>query len=199
MERSEEFSKQPSPWARSNGRVEARALSFTVGAKMITNWSFLFFEYFLQFYREHGKPSKILSSHKTHRHWSRHTCCSVFVVVLSLITSLWVAAAAAGCTRSDAFFHSFLPTCRGDAANPSLESAFSIHSVVYRNFLSGDVIPCNFLSGDVIACICAFFLSVTARSLCTHQDRRQLQLSRRRWTAARQTHIFAASFYGGIL
>ena len=49
-----------------------------------------------------------MSLHKTHRHWSRHTCCSFIVDVLSLITSWWAAAAAAGCTRSDAFFHSFL-------------------------------------------------------------------------------------------
>ena len=66
------------------------------------------------------------------------------------------------------------PTCRGDAANPSLESAFSTHLVVSLFFVSGDAIACDFLSGDAIACASVFIWSGTARarSFCTHQRSR---------------------------
>ena len=45
-----------------------------------------------------ARPALCLSSHKT------HLLFRVFVVVLSLITSRWVAAAVAGSARSDVFF-----------------------------------------------------------------------------------------------
>ena len=44
-------------------------------------------------------------------HRKTHLLFRVFVVVLSLITSRWVAAAAAGSARSDVFFHSFQARC----------------------------------------------------------------------------------------
>ena len=55
--------------------------------------------------------------HKTHRHLLFRVC----VVVLSSTTSRSVAAAAASLMRFPS------PSCRGDAANPWLESAFISH------------------------------------------------------------------------
>ena len=136
--------------------------------------------------RMHGQP---FDCHwlKTHRHWSRHTCCSVFVVVLSLITSWCVprpAARVLTClVRPVAVTRRIL---RWSQRFPLIRLCLVI-----------------FLSGDAIACICAFFffcystqfflhaLAITADEnrnfqYLLHVDRRQLQLSRRRCTAAQQ-------------
>ena len=109
----------------------------------------------------------------------------ICVVVLSSITSWSVAAAAA---RSLMRF-SPCPSCRGDAANPWLESAFITHV----GCLSRHRFVC-FPQSIVIACVSVFSASGTARarSFATHErsrttestdfehihhkDRRQLQL-----------------------
>ena len=81
--------------------------------------------------------------------------------------SQWVAAAVAGCTRSDVFPQLSSPTCRGDAANPSLESAFSTHLVVPRIFCrvtSSLAIFCRVT--PLLAFTCSFRLSQHAFFAC---------------------------------
>ena len=133
-------------------------------------------------------------SHKTHRHWSRHTCCSVFVVVLSLITSWWEATAAAACTRSDAFFNSF-------SVRP-----FAVTRRILRwrqrfPFARLCLVIC--LSGDEIACICAFFLSqfstpLSRRSTAAAGLSASLHGCTASYVRTRSRHIFTASFYGAF-
>ena len=66
--------------------------------------------------------------------------CSVFVVVLSLITSWWVAAAAAGCTRSDVLPHIW-------SCLITFQSGDAIACIFCRVTLA-----CIFLSGNATAC-----------------------------------------------
>ena len=89
--------------------------------------------------------------HKTHRHLLFRVC----VVVLSSVTSRSVAAAAA----SSLMRSSPSPSCRGDAANPWLESAFVSHvgCVSHHRFVC-------FPQSLVIACVVSF-LCISAESL----------------------------------
>ena len=92
-----------------------------------------------------------------------HLLFRVFVVVLSSIPSRSVAAAAA----SSLMRFSPCLSCRGDAANPCLESAFITHvgCVSRHRFVC-------FPQSLAIACVSVVFFAsgaARARSCCTHQ------------------------------
>ena len=151
-----------------------------------------------------GHQASLMTATTQDTLFKTHSLIGICVVGLSSIASRSVAAAAA---RSLMRF-SPSPSCRGDEANHWLESAFITHfgcvsRHLFARFPQFFVIACVsswFQQSLVIACVSVFFCvrhSTRTQFFCTHQrpritesavlkhihhkDRRQLQLSRRRW------------------
>ena len=111
---------------------------------------------------------------------------TVFVVVLYIITSWWVAATAASSARADAFLHSFLALLvAGTRRILLLESAFITHLVVPYLVCKATPLLEFFCKATPCVkrrpCLCVLFHShgcVTPH--LTYADRRQPHLSRRR-------------------